>query len=181
MYNDCRHLCWLIVSTALTCAAAAHSAEPAPAAAGGMLYLNDGDYFSGRLRDCPAANILRWQASGATGPFEFNTDAIRSAYFAPPPKRPAPDGEYCIELSNGDVLYGSLTAITKDDFEIDSRIRWISGGTISQIIVLSGLMLPIPAFFLRKTDPHLMGIGALTFYIVGVLMLVHIFARSRVY
>ena len=101
----------------------AQSAETppvAPTSAGAMLYLNDGDYFSGRLRDCPTANTLRWQASGATGPFEFDARMIRSAYFAPPQKRPAPDGEYCIELSNGDVLYGSLAAITKDDFEIES-------------------------------------------------------------
>lgn len=85
-----------------------------------MLYLNDDDYFSGDLRDCPTANTIRWQARGTTQPFEFNADAIRSAYFAPPQKRPAPDGEYCFELSDGDVLYGSLAAITKDNFEINS-------------------------------------------------------------
>src|SRR5437762_12438047 len=28
---------------------------------GSMLYLNDDDYFSGELRDCPTANTLRWQ------------------------------------------------------------------------------------------------------------------------
>src|SRR5215213_837059 len=87
---------------------------------GSMLYLNDDDYFSGELRDCPIANTVRWQARGTTQPFEFSTDAIRSAYFAPPQKRPAPDGEFCFELSDGDVLYGSLAAITKDNFEINS-------------------------------------------------------------
>ena len=85
-----------------------------------MLYLNDGDYFSGSVRDCSTANALRWQALGATQPFEFTADSIRSAYFAPPAKPPSPDGDYSIELSDGDVLYGSLSAITKDALEIDS-------------------------------------------------------------
>src|SRR5256885_4401180 len=71
------------------------SADPA----GSMLYLKDGDYFAGRLRDCPTANPLRWQASGATQPFEFAAETVRSAYFAPPSKRPAPEGEYRLELS----------------------------------------------------------------------------------
>src|SRR4051812_9596483 len=91
-----------------------------PEIIGSMLYLNDDDYFSGELRDCPTANTIRWQSRGTTQPFEFSAEAVRSAYFAPPQKRPAPDGEYCFELSDGDVLYGSLAAITKDNFEINS-------------------------------------------------------------
>lgn len=120
MRKTCRQLGWLILSAALTCVAIAHGAERAPDAIGSMLYLNDDDYFSGVLRDCPTANTLRWQARGATQPFEFGIDAIRAAYFAPPQNRPAPDGEYCFELTNGDVMYGSLAAITKDDVEINS-------------------------------------------------------------
>jgi thiol-disulfide isomerase/thioredoxin len=120
MQNVPRQLGRLILSLALGCAAIAHGADPSPNPVDAMLYLNDGDYFSGRLRDCQEANVLRWQANGATQSFEFGADAIRSAYFAPPEKRPAPTGEYCFELSDGDVLYGTLTAITKDDFEIDS-------------------------------------------------------------
>src|SRR3954462_5242242 len=91
-----------------------------PDTTGSMLYLNDDDYFSGDLRDCPPANTIRWQARGTTQPFEFHADAIRSAFFPPPQKRPAPVGEYCFELSDGDILYGSLAAITKDDLEINS-------------------------------------------------------------
>ena len=121
MRNIRRQLGWLIVSIALACAAAAHGrARRLPDAVGSMLYLNDDDYFSGSLRDCPTPNTVRWQARGATQPFEFSADAIRSAYFAPPSNRPAPEGEYRIELSDGDVLFGSLAAVTKDDFEIDS-------------------------------------------------------------
>src|SRR5262245_54171511 len=113
-----RQCCWVMLSVTLACATIVHSAERAPDAIGSVLYLNDDDYFSGVPRDCPAANTLRWQARGATQPFEFGVDAIRAAYFAPPQHRPVPDGELCFELSDGDVLYGSLVAMTKDETEI---------------------------------------------------------------
>src|SRR5262245_54125670 len=80
-----------------------------------MLYLGDDDYFAGTLRDNPNPNTIRWQATGATEPFEFSPEAVRSAYFAPPAVRPLPEGEYCIELTDGDILYGNLAAITKDE------------------------------------------------------------------
>jgi thiol-disulfide isomerase/thioredoxin len=85
-----------------------------------MLYLGDDDYFAGALRDNPNQNTIRWQAAGAAEPFEFGPEAVRSAYFAPPAVRPLPEGEYCIELTDGDILYGNLAAITTDDYEIDS-------------------------------------------------------------
>src|SRR3954453_24227658 len=119
MRSICRQLGWLITSAALVCAAVAHAAPPAPDTFGSMLYLNDDDYFNGTLRDSSTANTVRWQARGATQPFEFGADAVRAAYFAPPANRPAPEGEYRIELSEGDVLFGSLAAVTKDALEID--------------------------------------------------------------
>src|SRR4051812_31978901 len=87
---------------------------------GPMLYLTDGDYFAGALQPSAAKNVLRWLAQGAAEPFEFNVDSIRSAYFAAPEKRPAPDGDYYLELSDGDVLFGSIAAITKDVVELNS-------------------------------------------------------------
>src|SRR3954454_10167425 len=91
-----------------------------PPSSGPVLYLKDGDYFAGRLESSAVKNVLRWRAQGAAEPFEFTADSIRSAYFAPPQKRPAPDGEYYIELSDGDVLFGSIAAITNDNVEINS-------------------------------------------------------------
>lgn len=85
-----------------------------------MLYLTDGDYFAGKLQDSSKPNAMRWLADGAATPFEFNPEVIRSAYFAAPQKRLDPAGDYCIELTDGDILYGKLTAMTKDSLEIDS-------------------------------------------------------------
>src|SRR4051794_10260541 len=91
-----------------------------PPSSGPVLYLKDGDYFAGSLESSSVKNVLRWQAQGAAEPFEFTADSIHSAYFAPPQKRPAPDGEYYIELSDGDVLFGSIAAITNEHVEINS-------------------------------------------------------------
>jgi thiol-disulfide isomerase/thioredoxin len=128
-------LCALADDIAVFIAAPAAQAQPAqPAAPSGkpdaekrrldpnlsMLYLSDEDYFAGKLCDNPHPNTIRWQAYGATEAFEFGPEAVRSAYFAPPAVRPVPKGEYCIELTQGDILCGSLTAITKDAYEIDS-------------------------------------------------------------
>src|SRR5438105_14601798 len=46
-----------------------------------ILYLNDGDYFTGSLQNSPAKNIIRWDAQGAVEPFEFAANTVRSAYF----------------------------------------------------------------------------------------------------
>jgi thiol-disulfide isomerase/thioredoxin len=85
-----------------------------------VLYLNGGDYFRGRLGDAAKPNVLRWQADGAAQPFEFSPQAVHSAYFVPPQKRPAAEGDYCLELSDGDILFGSLKAITNDQIEVAS-------------------------------------------------------------
>lgn len=85
-----------------------------------MLYLRDGDFLAGRLTDCDEANIVRWQMQGATQPFDFPADAFGSAFFPPPPVAAAPDGDYSFELSDGDLLFGSLVSITPEQLEIQS-------------------------------------------------------------
>src|SRR3954447_6063524 len=100
-----------------TAPAVQENPAPPPASSGPMLYLKDGDYFAGSLQPSTAKNVLRWQTQGAAEPFEFTVDSIRSAYFAPPQKRPAPNGEYYIELSDGDVLFGSIALIDKGQVE----------------------------------------------------------------
>jgi thiol-disulfide isomerase/thioredoxin len=100
------------------CSTAFGDSAPIPAAS--MLYLHDGDFLGGRLDDCDVANVVRWQAKGATQPFEFPAGAVRAAYFAPPAAASAPEGDYCFELSDGDLLYGSLVNVTPEQFEIQS-------------------------------------------------------------
>src|SRR4051812_32297671 len=110
------------IQASVTPPAPAVQEKPAspPASSGPMLYLKDGDYFAGSLQASAAKNVLRWQTQGAAEPFDFTVESIRSAYFAPPQKRPTPDGEYYVELSDGDVLFGSVSAVDKDHVELDS-------------------------------------------------------------
>ncbi len=63
---------------------AAPTAKNAAPVGSSILYLNDGDNYAGVIENSATANVLRWQATGATEPFEFGVSAIRSAYFAPP-------------------------------------------------------------------------------------------------
>ncbi|HEY3394148.1 MAG TPA: hypothetical protein VGK58_15655, partial [Lacipirellulaceae bacterium] len=102
----------------LLAVAATNVRADAPNAA--MLYLHDGDFFSGRLADCEEAGVLRWQMRGATMPFSFPATELRAAYFPPPEALPDAAGDYLIELSNGDLLYGSLASVTPEHFEFET-------------------------------------------------------------
>ena len=98
--------------------AGADRAESPPA--GSMLYLRDGDYFNGAIEDCDTPNVVRWRVPGIAAPLEFPAEPFRAAYFAASNEHPAPAGEYCFELSDGDLLYGSLTAVTPNGLEIEA-------------------------------------------------------------
>jgi thiol-disulfide isomerase/thioredoxin len=104
------------------------TAKPAPiktahaqAAPASVLYLNDGDYFTGVLTESPTADAVRWQANGVVSPFEFPTAAVRAAFF-PSNDPPAPaKADYCFELSDGDRLFGSLVSLGPEEIEIDAE------------------------------------------------------------
>lgn len=112
-----------------------HQSEQRDPAAS-VLYLNDGDFFTGTLCDCPTANTIRWLSKGAIRPFEFDGNWVRSASFTVPKNQPAPVGDYCIELTQGDLLYGTLAALDKNYIELESpslgRLR-IARAEISRI------------------------------------------------
>jgi thiol-disulfide isomerase/thioredoxin len=85
-----------------------------------VLYLRGGDFFAGRLEDCDKTNTVRWRALGATQPFEFPAGAIRTAYLPTSPSPPTPVDSYRFELSNGDVLSGTLLGISAEWVDIQS-------------------------------------------------------------
>ena len=120
MRTFCSLAMWCLVAVVAAGSATAHGAESPASSAASMLYLGDGDYFRGSLAECPTLNTICWQARGTARPFEFDADAIRAAYFDSTGERPAPNGEYCVELSDGDVLFASLTGITPEHVEVES-------------------------------------------------------------
>jgi thiol-disulfide isomerase/thioredoxin len=85
-----------------------------------VLQLHDGDFLAGRLVDCDETGVIRWRMRGASSPFEFSSAVLRAAYFPMPEAAHLPTGDFLIELSNGDLLYGSILSITPERFELET-------------------------------------------------------------
>ncbi len=113
---------WLLVPVALAVGGlTARGAETPKVPESAMLYLNDGDFFAGTIEDSEGSDVVRWQSKGAAQPFQFPMSAVRSAFF-PSPEHPKPaEADYCFELSDGDLVFGSLIGLTPDVVEIESQ------------------------------------------------------------
>ncbi len=97
-----------------------HAAEtPPPAETLGTLQIAGGDYLPGRLCDSGQPGLLAWQGTAFVSPFHFNLAAVSAVRFPAPDQRPRPQGDYCFELLGGDVLFGSLTALTPEEARIE--------------------------------------------------------------
>ena len=93
---------------------------PADSAAAATLHLSNGDYLAGELRDCGEAGVLRWQAPAFAAPLGFPLGAVSAVFFPARGARPRPDGGYCLELEGGDILFGSLVGLSKEDCRFDA-------------------------------------------------------------
>ena len=96
----------VITSEATSIAADAARSQP-------ILHLANDGFVPGQLLNSDQADVLRWQSRLFTTPFEFPLDGISTAQFPVVLPRPKPTGEYCIELSGGDVLYGDILEFTE--------------------------------------------------------------------
>ncbi len=97
-----------------------HAAEtPPPPETLGTLQIAGGDYLPGRLCDSGQPGLLVWQGTAFVSPFHFNPAAVSAVRLSPPGQRPKPQGDYCFELLGGDVLFGSLAALTAEEARIE--------------------------------------------------------------
>ena len=96
------------------------SDPPATAARPTTLYLANGDYVAGDLKDSDRAGSVRWQGSAFAEPFTFPVEMISAIHFPTAERPEKPTGDYCFELAGGDMLFGSLRELTADHAEIDS-------------------------------------------------------------
>jgi hypothetical protein len=103
---------WLAAATSLGAASATTSSPSA------VLYLNSG-FVRGELRNSGKPDVLCWQATDFVSPFLFDTRQIDAVYFPDPMKPERPVGQYCFELSGGDVVFGSLASLTDQEAELD--------------------------------------------------------------
>ena len=73
-----------------------------------VLHLANDSFLPGQPLDTDQPDALRWQSPSFTKPFQFPLSGISTAEFPVVLPRPKPSGEYCIELSSGDVIYGNI-------------------------------------------------------------------------
>ena len=90
-----------------------------PKLEGATLNLANGDHARGKLIDGPEGTSLGWQAEGFVGPFRFPLQFVQGIHFPQPAQPLKPTGEYCFELSGGDVLFGSLVALDEAQAVLD--------------------------------------------------------------
>lgn len=103
----------LLLATAQAVSLAADSAPSRP-----ILHLSNDGFILGRLLDSDQADVLRWQSRLFTKPFEFPISGVSTAQFPVVLPRPKPAGEYCFELTGGDVLYGEILEFSESSLLI---------------------------------------------------------------
>lgn len=111
----------LLLATVQTASLAAESAPSQT-----ILHLSNDGFLPGQLLDSDQADVLRWQSRLFTKPFEFPLRGVSTAQFPVVLPRPKPAGEYCIELSGGDVLYGDILEFSESSL----LIKAADAGTI---------------------------------------------------
>jgi peroxiredoxin len=110
----------LIVLVASTVPVAVFAAAPSGSpSAVGVLRLSDGSFVSGQLGNSTDPGLLRWQAPLFARPLDFAAKAVDAVTFPAPEKLPRSTGEYCFELSGGDVLFGTLVSLDAAEAVID--------------------------------------------------------------
>ncbi len=106
-------------STRLASAADILPAAPTHA----VLHLANDGFVTGELQENAVGSAIRWQSPAFTAPFDFALNGVSAVHFPAPAKLPRPTGEWCFELDQGTVLFGTLIDWSGDALEIDaSRI-----------------------------------------------------------
>ncbi len=101
-------------SPAPTGAAAAADALPSA-----ILKLQNGDALPGELSPNPHPGQLSWKSPHFALPFEFDTVRLDTVHFPLDDTLTKARGEFCFELRNGDVMFGSLVSLNDAELELD--------------------------------------------------------------
>lgn len=99
----------------------ASSPEPVPATRHIVSFFN-GDTLQGNLLSVSQDGVARWQHTIIVNPVEFDTKEVATMQL--PPSTPATKNEFVpnanLTLTNGDVLNGMLTTMTRDTLTLDT-------------------------------------------------------------
>ncbi|AGA27735.1 TlpA family protein disulfide reductase [Singulisphaera acidiphila] len=84
-----------------------------------VLHLADGGFVAGKFRETDRPGMLRWQGNAFTSPFDFNLKSIDTMQAPAPTQVVVPEGAFRIELSGGDVVFGTLVMLDDKEAELD--------------------------------------------------------------
>jgi len=105
-------LAWLFGPTM---AGAAPPVDPPSA----VLHLSNGGFVPGELIASNQPDLIRWQSTAFTAPFDLALKAVTAVHFSVPAELPTATGDYCFELAGGDVVFGSLLAMNDTEAELE--------------------------------------------------------------
>lgn len=87
-----------------------------------VLHLVNDDFVPGKLQRSDDGEVLSWRSPYFASPFAFPLNSIKAVYYPVPTPLPKPTGEYCFELTDGDVLFGDLKRWSDEEVELESRM-----------------------------------------------------------
>ncbi|MGZ3488992.1 MAG: hypothetical protein ACXVBY_19260, partial [Isosphaeraceae bacterium] len=99
----------------LTMAGAVPPVDPPSA----VLHLSNGGFVPGELIASNQPDLIRWQSTAFTAPFDLALKAVTAVHFSVPAELPTATGDYCFELAGGDVVFGSLLAMNDTEAELE--------------------------------------------------------------
>src|SRR5208337_3080340 len=99
----------------LTMAGAAPPVDPPSA----VLHSSNGGFVPGELIASSQPDLIRWQSTAFTAPFDLPLKAVTAVHFSVPAELPTATGDYCFELAGGDVVFGSLLAMNDMEAELE--------------------------------------------------------------
>jgi thiol-disulfide isomerase/thioredoxin len=94
-------------------------AVPPAGSPSSVLHLTNGGFVPGELIASSQPDLIRWQPTAFTAPFDFPLKAVTAVHFSVPAELPGPRGDYCFELAGGDVVFGSLQAMNDKEAELE--------------------------------------------------------------
>jgi thiol-disulfide isomerase/thioredoxin len=97
--------------------AALAAAEPAGRS---VLHLRDGGFVPGSLGGSGEPSLVRWQSPFFARPLDFPLGGVVAVHATVPGELPKPTGEYCFEMTDDDVLYGDLRALSDAGVEFEA-------------------------------------------------------------
>lgn len=115
-------LAGLVLSQPVAAAEQALQSNESDSATKGAIYFSNRHFMGGRFAKSDDASGISWQNDAFDQPFVFRTDTVSEISFHQRTDQPGEKGELGIELSNGDILFGSISKVEDGQLVLDSTL-----------------------------------------------------------